>query len=343
MQRLNYILLILFSAISFSAFPQTTCREDLGKAIELYNAGLFEQTIQLLEDKMKSCKYRGSERTQAYKYLASAHYEIDNIEQADRLTYRFLKKEPLYEAQTTDPVLFSEALSKFERYPSLTIGFSAGKAILTPIILKRYTIWDKADYAQDYIIKNSNFFELDLGKNIFRFLYFNMGVSTAKYSYSRKIPFSDTTYLYFNELFSELKFPIELSSSIKLYKKFYVSIYAGVSYTRIRNLEAYFNQSILSNSMSEFLKVEYRTTNYRYTDNVGASFGLGIDYRHERFTFSLKMNNSINALPFAKKEIGTSSIYEFSSYYTDDLFHFKTRTYSFGLKYTFLYKIKEKY
>ncbi len=343
MQRLNYILLILFSSFSFSAFSQTTCREDLGKAIELYNGGLFEQTIQLLEDKMKSCKYRGSEKTQAYKYLAAAHYEIDNIEQADRLTYRFLKKEPLYEAQTTDPVLFSEALSKFERYPSLTIGFTVGSAIIKPIIIKRYTIWDKADYTQEYILSNSTLFQVDLSKNIFKYLNLNFGISTTKFSYSRKIPFSDTTYLYFDERFSELKFPIELSSSFKVFKKFYTTIYTGVFYTRARNLDGYFNQSVLSNINNKLLNIEFKTDNYRNVDNVGVSLGLAIDYRLDRFTFSLKANNSMNLLPFTKKEIGVSAPYEFQMYYTDDLFHFKTTTYTFGLKYTFFYKIKAKY
>ncbi len=324
---------------------QNDCRQDLGKSIEYYNAGMYEKTIELLENKIKKCHFRGSEKTQAFKYLAAAHYEIDNIEQADRYTYRFLKKDPLYEAQTTDPILFSEALDKFDRFPSITLGFMGGPAMLKPIISKKYIVWDAADYMQDYNTGYSNFFEFSISKNLFKYLNINSGISMTNYWYSRQIPFSDTTFVHFKESFLELKIPLELSSSIKIYRGFYTTLYAGIFYTRYLNLSGSFAESQLSQQimLSEMIKASFDTENYRNIDNVGVSLGIGIDYRLERFIISTKISNSVSGLPFAKKEIGKVSNYEFNLYYTDDLFQLSNTIFSIGLKYTFLYKIKSKY
>ena len=340
----KYIILIVFLLIGFTSFSQTACRDDLEKAIVLYNSGLYEKTIKLLESKIKTCKYRGSEKKQAFKYLAAAYYEIDEIEKADKLTHSFLKKEPLYEAQTTDPVLFADALNKYERYPSLSLGFKAGISTLNPYVKEIYPIWDAADYTQDYIIEPTTSFTFLLSKSLIKNLYINVNFTFAPYAYSRKIPLTDTTFVSFSEDFLEIKIPIELSFSFRAFKNFYPSIYAGAYYARYMNTQASLNGSELGiSAFSEFLKTSFPVERLRNIDNAGITLGFGLNYRLNRFTILSKLSYSENIFDYTKKENGVISGYEINTYYSDDLFSLRTLTYSVGLKYTFSYRIKSKY
>ncbi len=342
----KYIILIVFLLISFSSFSQTACRDDLAKAIELYNSGLYEKTIELLETKIKTCKYKGSEKKQALKYLAAAYYEIDEIEKADKSTHYFLRKDPLYEAQTTDPVLFAEALNKYERYPSLSLGFRAGISTLNPYIKEIYTIWDNADYTQDYMIEPTTSFTFILSKSLMKNLNINLDFTFAPYAYSRNIPINDTTFINYREEYIEIKVPLELSYSFRAFKKFYPSIYAGVYYSRYMNTQGSLNGSKLSlgsGPFTEFLKTSFAVERLRNVDNVGLTLGLGLNYRLNRFTILTKLSYSENALDYTKKEKGVIPGYEINTYYTNDLFSIRTLTYSIGLKYTFSYRIKSKY
>lgn len=344
LKKTKHIVFSLFLLASSPAFAQNSCREDLAKAIENYNNGLYEQVIELLENRLNTCKYKGSERLQALKYLAAAHYEIDNIEQADKATYSFLKKEPLYEAQTIDPILFVEALQKYEQYPSFSIVFSMGTTQLNPVLKEIYTVWDNADYSKDYIINNYSTFSNSFSKSIAKGLNINLGVSITNFSYSREINFTDTTYINFKESSFVFKIPLELSYTRNIYKKFSASIYAGIYYVRYQNPKASLAGSVFSHDMlNQITQTEFNMSTYRNIDNVGSSWGLGLNYQINRFTINLKMNKFVNALDYTKKEKGFINPAEMNVYYADDLFNIKETSFSLGVSYTFSYKVKLRY
>jgi len=341
---IKYIIIVGFLFLTQSVYSQNKCKDELAKAIELYNAGLYEKAIEMLENNMKTCKYKNNEKKQALKYLAAAHYEIDNIEQGDKATYTFLKKEPLYEAQTTDPLLFIEALQKYEQYPSLSINTSLGLTRFKPIISEIYTVWDNADYTQEYIITDYTSFSNSVNKSLLKGLNFSFGINISNFTYGRKILFTDTTFINFKETSFEFKVPLELNYTKQLYKKISASVYAGVYYVRYNNPKVSLAGSEFGYDMlNQFIENSSDFTKFRNIDNVGASLGFSINYSTNRFLIHLKASNYVNGLTYTKKENGSITGLELNTYYADDLFAIREATFSLGVSYIFSYKVKSKY
>jgi hypothetical protein len=58
-KRIFQVLFLFFILNHCVGLAQNDCRQDLGKYIEYYNAGMYEKTIELLENKIKKCHFRG--------------------------------------------------------------------------------------------------------------------------------------------------------------------------------------------------------------------------------------------------------------------------------------------
>ena len=125
MNMRKLIILMIFVAVSATAWAQQECAFVLEESQELFDAGLIET----IPGKLSGCLEKGftrEEKLQAYKLVILSYLFDDDIERADAYMARFLDDFPAYEPVATDPNEFVLLLETYDREPLMTYGGGLG-------------------------------------------------------------------------------------------------------------------------------------------------------------------------------------------------------------------------
>jgi len=343
------LLVIIIANISLSA--QSDCEQELKRAIELYKNGMYQQAVTILNDKISNCHFSNEEKQTIYKTLISCNKELDEQEEANRLTMQFLRKYPIYQVNKSfDDPSFVECFQRFTTRPVFTLNVSGGFNVNSVHINKKYRILDDANYNDDYQTDIKPTFQLELQWNLNKNISLNTGLYGLRYqNYSRKIVLYDSLNMNYKETFNHSKLPLYLKLSVP-YKKFSAEIYAGLEIEMLRKAEFSLSFSSESASWSQFI------TSRNGFDGISVSvdnrnklrpsviYGARINYTIKRFNMFLdfryvkEINTYNNPL---KRYVNSNLIY--NAYFIEDDIILYSYDISVGISFNFFYRIKSKY
>jgi hypothetical protein len=336
-------LLLLFISLWFSAiYGQGNCSELLLNANKAYNDGKYEQVISLLKADINNCNFNKIEQEQATKLLASAFSKIDEVEKAELLVYKLLKKNPNYVVQATvDPQPFVTVLNSFERSPRSIIGFNVG--VYSPIINVEdsYAIFDAADYTSKYKTQSSVSFSLYYQYFITQKWSVSVVPEISSFKFSREISADNLVSINYSEKASYIKTPIMIGYEVYKKTNFSTTLSAGL-------YGSYFwgSQYNVSYQLPDAAVIESEgdLLNQRNSNNYGCQVGINFGYIKNRLRFSAGLNYSADLKLYnnADNRFTVNNLL-LDYYYVDDNIKLSQLDLKLGVAYTFSYKIKHKY
>jgi Outer membrane protein beta-barrel domain len=321
---------------------QTDCSNLLINANSAYNQGKYEQVITLLNSNIYECNFNKIEREQATKILASALSKIDEVEEAEKLVYNLLKKNPNYVVQTTvDPKPFVSILNKFERSPRSVIGFNVGEYLPFVNIDKNYSIWDAADYSSKYKTESNLSFSLHYQYFITKKLSVSLEPEITSLIFSREINATNMVDISYSEKATLLKIPVLVSYEVFKRNNFSASLSAGIYSSYNWGNQYGFNYQLPDAGL---INLNGELNNQRNANNIGYKTGIELAYSKDRLKFSAKIGYSSDFKPYSNSSNRYSSNDLLLDYYYiyDDII-INNLDFKLGVAYTFSYKIKHKY
>jgi hypothetical protein len=130
MKRIVFIL-ILFSGCCLvngqtgdsSVKADSGCLAVVNEADRLFQEGIYERCIDVLEGVLRTCSLSKSEKTIAMELLAKAYLETDDPGKAESTINQMLNHYPHYELkEQNNPESYNRLVRKFKIHPRLSIG-----------------------------------------------------------------------------------------------------------------------------------------------------------------------------------------------------------------------------
>ena len=157
MKRSAIILFILAFTLSAGAqknsgvFSGGDCSAKLRNAEALYQAGFFNNSIQILEGVQDSCSLSRSEKLLAWELLAKSYVETEDPDKAEAIVNQLLINYPHYELKEAgNPESYNRIVKKYVIHPRFTIGAKNTGNWLRHRIIKNYSVLDGLDYTQPF-------------------------------------------------------------------------------------------------------------------------------------------------------------------------------------------------
>jgi hypothetical protein len=335
-----------------SSAQNNDCTATLKNAVDNYDKGLYDKVIALLADKIDNCKFSKIELEQALKILASAYYDLDELEEGNKYMTKFLKKTPNYNINVNqDPAPFIDAYDKFLVRPKFSFSFGLGLNLTYPQVQKSFSIWEAGTYTNEYeTISGTNFY-LGVQWNFAKNFSLNTEINLLAQSYVRNItsPVFSNFMVKFDETFSAAMLPVYLKYSLMPHKKFFPEAYVGVLVYQpvapTAKINAFDNADLDDAPREIDSEPSVDLTAFRNSDgNSGIMFGGRLNYRKNSLNVFfdwryVKVNGDyVNS---EKRYQNTELINDY--YYIDDDIKLRYSSFTLGLTYNFTYKVKYKY
>lgn len=349
------VLIVVFSISTIIAHAQTKCDERIADAEKLYDEGKYSLVIEQMESIISECNLKGNKKYEVFKYLASANYELDELEKADKYMRLFLKKKPYYELNlNNDPVTFIERIDYFKKWPRLEIGLSGGKPFNNIIIDSIFPVLDTAstDYNQKFTTQSAYFASFNLNLNFSRFLSIGTGASYAQQIIAQTIPMFQGIDFNYSEKMKQIYIPLFLKFSYPV-KSIVPSVYVGGEYIYMLSSEYYYNytQNGTYDQKYEFLIAQRKRSDElldlateRNKQRFAAIAGVQIAYKMKKMKFfaNFKYRKEFNYFNNTNARYNQSDLF-LTNYYVFPDIRFESYEVSLGFTYSFFYKVKSKY
>lgn len=341
------IIIFTFFVISFIGInklqAQDSCQIAIVDATRAFENGDYEKVISLVGERINTCKYNKNTKQQLRKILSASYYEIDEIEKADQQTYRFIKKNPEYQIQSTDPDLFKKSLSNFAIRPRLSVGANLSFQRVSFNVLKQYQVLDYPDYNVNYTNKNYQILEFSLQYYFNQKLSIILDLGTTRLKTEKTFEYPD----YYTLTYNESNF-YGLTNVVISYKLFN---YKLISVSAVGGIKNYILQPGTSNytiaynlNNSGIIETEGTIKNGRRELNSGYILGLSLNTQYERFNIKIQPRFSAdflqNNIPSYRYENPNLNL---NYYYIDDDYSLKQIELLIGVSYNLSYKVKHKY
>lgn len=125
------------------------CSARIINAQAAYQAGLFINCIETLENALGSCAFSRKEKELVLELLAKAYVETGDQDNADETIHRLLTNYPNYELKEAEnPELFNRLVKRYNIHPLFTLGVKNTANWLRHKTTKVYSVLDGLDYSQ---------------------------------------------------------------------------------------------------------------------------------------------------------------------------------------------------
>ena len=94
--RINILIIFFYLILPLQINAQSNCDNELSRSKELYEDGDFKNVIKILEKILKDCDFNRTQENEVLKLMASAYYEMDELEIGNEYVEKFLRKNPFY-------------------------------------------------------------------------------------------------------------------------------------------------------------------------------------------------------------------------------------------------------
>lgn len=158
MKRLIFIwlfyqvcLLIYGQATSEPKKERSECLAGIKEADRLYQAGIYDGCIDILEEILKTCTLSGSEKLRAMELTAKAFIEADDMGKAETTVHLMLVSFPNYDLKEPDnSESFNRLVKKFKVHPQFSLGIRNTAAWRRFNSTKTFSVLDGLDYSVPY-------------------------------------------------------------------------------------------------------------------------------------------------------------------------------------------------
>ncbi len=351
-------ILFLWVLVSpFIAFSQTECDETLTESISLFEEGMYDQVIKKIEkfqSKKINCKFSKEDKNLIAKLLLSSYLEIDELEIGQKRMDEFLQKNSNYELNSKDPDVFKDLYSKYLVAPRLAVQINAGFGKITPDIQKVYGIMDSANYSNPYTSQYSPFYGVAIEWFAFKRLSFSFNMESAYLEYKRTITAyeEDNNFsLTFNEsmlkeraLFKFTYYPLP---RFRIQPAFFAGLQSSFLY--YSDVDISYTFQAYSDKLEQYSTFNRNSggidlTKDRTIYNVGLAYGATFYYKINSFRLFLEIKHTEDFLQhnLPKERYSIPNIV-FGYQYIDDDFCLTDLSFSLGVSWTFMHKIKYLY
>jgi len=352
--KTKYFFILIFTLFIFqqTASSQTTvCDEYLIKGRQMYDFGNYAEAVRLLELGMEQCSYSSVEKQQLRKILSAAYYELDEIEKADSLMYKFLKKNPTYMLeQTTDPVPFMDAYRNYLITPRIGVGISVATNNYKVEMLKKYSVWQSLDYQKAYVPQNSIGGALNFDFRVTTRFWLGLGAEVNTMGYIRTLPGENDLVINMNENFISLRVPVYSQFYVLNRQRLKVSLTAGIYAYQIQKAEIHVSGSYFStvNAVSQEFNLPdldiKPPSESRNSEIVGTNLGIRVYYSFDRFKLIAQYRKDNDFIPYIiAKNSGYLNTDRIGFILADNDIIFSNNFMSIGIYYDLLFKVKHKY
>jgi hypothetical protein len=353
MKRIFFILM-LFSGYCLiqSQTPKAgtktgaECSESVMEADRLYQDGLYDKCIDLLEGILKSCILSKREKERAMELLARAYIETDEPGKAETIVNLMLKNYPHYELIDQDnPESYNRLVKKYRIHPRLSVGI---RNTLDWMNYKTTRIFyvDGLHYDEPYkkelegILNDFNWMyygwaELEFDRNIslngdliFKWTNFIREIETPAYK------------LTFREQDNYIEIPLYLKKYFPVGKYVLPYVTAGMGWLYMTkatgNATIDYPEEIPSVTTGDLSMLELRN---RSTFEWIAGAGIGYKLKNLRLFVDARFYSGLNSITNPEKSTG--SIIPGNDYlYIDNFVRFNQFELGASVSYTFINSVK---
>jgi hypothetical protein len=324
----SFIILYL-SALQI--YAQNNCSEKLLEAQKLFDAGMIEQTPELLKPCIGS-GFTDIERVQAEKLIIQAYLFDNNITEADNAMFAFLNRNPGYEVIATDPAEFVQLFQTYKIVQVGSIGMNLGSSMNFFMPTNIYSLNGKAgDY--NHVVFN---YQAGISYNHYLSKRFDINLEAyySKFSYSYTNTFEYTAGLKqtFNESFHNAELPISVLFKGSFNKKISYLIRAGAGMRYLIGS----NAVAKLRAKESLTSAEIDMTSYRNPFQFMAIGGVGLAYNLKKsyILFDIRFNEGFMNLVNESKREKTNDLTELYLYNEND-FMLHNLYFSIGYFYKF--------
>lgn len=344
---IRFFIFILFFILCFdlTTKAQNTCEQNLKQAEGLYNSGMYENCIQILDKSVKECNFSKKKKEDALELLAKSYLEQDNLIQAEATVQNLLENNPHYELKETDSHEdFDLLVKKFDIHPLFSIGISNAGMQPEFKISKTYSILGNIDYNTPYkttktILLYYAWAEYEFKKN----LAVSVDVINFNIHYNRSFSKNADWSMIYNENFSFVEVPLYMKKYFQVSKNILPYATLGVGYLRMLEAEstsyiAYTNEDVFTGKKTDFSSSENsdmlmmrNKNNYEWL----AGLGIGFKFKNLGIFLDARYCGGLNSLTNSANRFGKQVL-------TNDYFYIdnsvKLNKVEFGISISYVLK-----
>ncbi len=315
-----------------------SCQLAYVEANKAFTNGDYKLVIDLLKDRTNACDYSRETKLQILKLLSASYSEMDEIEAAEKQTYKFIKKSPEYELQSIDDKQFINNFNKFKIRPNWAFGMDLIVMNSEINVQKKYKILNTDTYELNYSNKKSYVLNIVIIKHLSKRIFSSSEFTNYNVRFSKNYSYGENLDYVFNESFFVLKVSEAVGLKILRYKNLSFNFIAGGYGYYIQNLDL--DQEV----EGEKVDLDYDFQKMRMPGNGGIVYGMLINYKHQRFNFRIQTKRSRDF--FSHNIANQRYMYpdlNIKYFYVDDDILFSMQELTFGVAFNIFYKVKHKY
>ncbi len=328
---------------------QIQAGDDIGELLRrlnrLYDAGKYDEAISLsksIHENFKSLNVNDESRRQMFTIASFKDMEYN--EKADSATKRFIRRNPFYEPQSSDPVSFKECHGNYNTIPRFSIWVAFGQSIAIPHLDTVHVITDTASIKPNYDTDNSETMQIGFEYHPWEFLSIAVAPTYSKYQYSRSTERSKLATFHYDESSKIFSVPLRIEGYLVTGKKKWVpSLYAGASVK-------YIFKSTYNAYTQTVGDPKYRIDNKEHNlddktkINYAILCGARLSFNYRRITIFGDAGLSLDQKPFNNPDAAYSNSYlAYDKMYIPDIFHIIELSATIGIKVNLMYKTIAKY
>jgi hypothetical protein len=355
MKRLVFIL-ILFSGYyvlpgqikNIDPDAGNECLSKVKEADRLFQDGLYDKCIDLLEVVLKSCSLTRSEKVLALELAAKAYLETDDPEKAESAVNLMLKTYPHYELKEQDnSESFNRLVKKYNVHPRFSVGIRNTADWVSFKTTKIYSVLDGLDYSESYNQKLEGIltgfglmyygwaeyeFDRDISLNadlIFKWTKFNRNFTKAS-----------TFDLSFSETDNFIEIPLYLKKYFHPGKNMLTYLTAGMGWMHMTkanaNVSIYYTNIDSTASAGNINMLEMRNRN---TFEWVAGAGIGYKVKNLRLFIDIRYYGGMNSFTNPNKGLKNSMLIN-DYFYIDNSVKLNQFEIGASVSYTFINSVK---
>ncbi|MBN1250529.1 MAG: hypothetical protein JXR51_14865 [Bacteroidales bacterium] len=350
--KINILIILLFLIIPFQIKAQNDCADNLANSQKLFEDGDFRNSIIIMEKLLDECDLNRTQENEVLKLLASANYEMDEIEIGNKYVEKFLRKNPFYIAsKKSDPYTFIETLDKFKSWPRFSVGIRAGMPLIKVYTQKIYPILDTANYLNNYYTSNALLGMLEFAWNINKYLSVNIGFGLRTQKIIHEVPMYNNEIVFNYEESSLIgNTPLYVQFTLPTKSSFTGAIYVGAEVNALsRASYSYiYTSDGISDEFASFLNKKRININIDINERnlirKALIFGGKFIYKINKFSIfaDVRYIKDFDLYNNPDKHFVNPDLYFTNSYTLSDI-KLETIDFSLGFTFNFSYKVKPKY
>ncbi|MDP1744441.1 MAG: hypothetical protein Q8L90_02625 [Bacteroidota bacterium] len=353
MKKWIYIIGLILCGQKLAA--QNPCDNIIEEATDLYNAGRYEDCINMLENGLNTCSLSKNKKENAYVLLINSNIEKDSLPAVDKNFRLLLKNNPSFKIKEyTGLDDFSRKFNNYYVYPKLSFGIRPHYSIPKILSTGSYQLDVTPNIKNNNDFKSKRFFNtnLILEYRAIEKISFFADAGFFLVNYSRELELKDSLWKMTST--EESKY-FQLGFGNKFYflksqKKFNFYLMGGFNnqYLRKSVLNIEQEKKQITNlygdvdTKVESFEKKYTSDKLRNSYVVSVLLGTGITYRISNFGlgFDIRTYFSANTLNNKTARFKEPSLIQKYNYIDSDTRLLKS---DFSLVFTYLlYKVKKK-